>query len=109
MSRTHRRRSHSPRVLGPDDRVRSRTSMSISWADSVTAHSVSLMSDGYRGTRVPVSAPVSRAASGSAGHRCAAGVQYLRLQLALITMGTDSVCLVVPSLAQKVMLNVEFC
>jgi len=52
MSRTHRRRSHSPRVLRPDDRVRSRTSMSISWAGSVTAHSVSLMSDGYCGTRV---------------------------------------------------------
>ena len=52
---------------------------------------------------------VSRAGSGSAGHRCAAGVQYLRLQLALITMGTDSVCVVVPSLTQKVMLNEEFC
>jgi hypothetical protein len=33
--------------------------------------------------------------------------QYLRAQLALITMGTASVCLAVPSLAQKVMLNVE--
>ena len=32
-------------------------------------------------------APVSRAGSGSAGHRCAAGVQYRRLQLDLITMG----------------------
>ena len=43
-----------------------------------------------------------------AGHRCAAGVQYRRLQLALITTGTDSVCVMVPSLTQKVMLNEEF-
>jgi hypothetical protein len=43
-----------------------------------------------------------------AGPSGAAGVQYLRLQLDLITTGTDSVCLVVPSLAQKVMVNEEF-
>jgi hypothetical protein len=30
------------------------------------------------------------------------------VQLDLITMGTDSVCVVVPSPAQKVMANVEF-
>jgi hypothetical protein len=36
------------------------------------------------------------------------GVQYLRLQLDLITTGTDSVCVVVPLLAHKVIVNDEF-
>jgi hypothetical protein len=34
--------------------------------------------------------------------------QYLRLHEDLITMGTDSVCVMVPSLTQNVMVNVEF-
>jgi hypothetical protein len=53
-------------------------------------------------------APVSRAGFRSAGHRRAGGVQYLRLQLDLITTGTDSVWVVVASLAHKVIVNVEF-
>jgi hypothetical protein len=35
------------------------------------------------------------------------GGQYLRLQLDLTLIGTDSVCVVVPSLTQKVMVIVE--
>ena len=49
------------------------------------------------------------AAGRSEGPRGRAGVQYLRLHVLLITMGTDSVWVVVPSLTHKVMLNDEFC
>lgn len=53
-------------------------------------------------------APVTRAGFRSAGHRSASGIQYLRVQLDLITTGTDSVWVVMPSLAHKVIVKVEF-
>jgi len=36
-------------------------------------------------------------------------VQYRRARLDLVMLGTDSACLVVPSLTQNVMVKVEFC